>query len=67
MKIAIIDEIQGTAPRYEGDNALTDCILKLPARYREMILLRYSTFVSAEQVIEDIYGTLADAITAAVE
>ena len=46
---------------------MTDCILKLPARYREMILLRYSTFVSAEQVIEDIYGTLADAITAAVE
>lgn len=39
--VELIDEIQGTAPRYEGDNALTDCILKLPARYREMILLRY--------------------------
>lgn len=36
-----IEEIQGTNAHYEGDNDLTKCILKLPARYREMILLRY--------------------------
>ena len=37
----LIDDIQGIDAHYEGDNDLTKCILKLPARYREMILLRY--------------------------
>ena len=39
--VELIDDIQGTDAHYEGDNDLTKCILKLPARYREMILLRY--------------------------
>lgn len=39
--VELIEEIQGTNAHYEGDNDLTKCILKLPARYREMILLRY--------------------------
>ncbi|MSS91486.1 sigma-70 family RNA polymerase sigma factor [Eisenbergiella tayi] len=48
--VELIDEIQGTAPHYEGDNALTDCILKLPARYREMILLRYHHGYSVREI-----------------
>ena len=39
--VELIEEIQGTNAHYEGDNDLTKCILQLPARYREMILLRY--------------------------
>lgn len=35
------DELSGIPVVYEGDNALAACILKLPARYREMIVLRY--------------------------
>lgn len=35
------DELPGIQAVYEGENALTACILKLPARYREVILLRY--------------------------
>ena len=48
--VELIDEIQGTAPHYEGDNALTGCILKLPARYREMILLRYHHGYSVREI-----------------
>ena len=32
--VELIEEIQGTNAHYEGDNDLTKCILKLPARYR---------------------------------
>lgn len=39
--VELIDDIQGIDAHYEGDNELTKCILRLPARYREMILLRY--------------------------
>lgn len=34
-------ELAGIDVPYEGDDAVSCCILKLPARYREMILLRY--------------------------
>ncbi len=36
-----IDETRGLEAAYEGDNLLAKCILSLPARYREVILLRY--------------------------
>lgn len=39
--VELIEEIQGTNAHYEGDNDLTKYILKLPARYREMILLHH--------------------------
>ena len=39
--VELIEEIQGTNAHYDGDNDLTKCLLKLPATYREMILLRY--------------------------
>ena len=36
-----LDEVKGTEVIYEGDNLLAKCILNLPARYRETIILRY--------------------------
>ena len=44
------DEVPGISFVYEGENALTACILKLPARYREMILLRYHYGYSVKEV-----------------
>ena len=37
----IVEELEGVTVEYDGDDGLTRCILKLPARYREIILLRY--------------------------
>lgn len=42
--VELIEEIQGTNAHYEGDNDLTKYILKLPARYREMILLHHQGY-----------------------
>lgn len=60
--VELIDEIQDTVPHYEGDNALTDCILKLPARYREMILLRYHHGYSVREIASMIGLSLPAAI-----
>lgn len=44
------DDVQGIQIVYEGENALTACILKLPARYREAILLRYVQGYSVKEL-----------------
>ena len=41
---------QGIQVIYEGENTLTACILKLPARYREAILLRYVQGYSVKEM-----------------
>lgn len=48
--VELAEEIRGISPAYEGQNALTACILKLPARYREVILLRYHQGYSVKEV-----------------
>ena len=48
--VELNDELPGIAAVYEGDNTLTACILKLPARYREVILLRYFQGYSVKEV-----------------
>lgn len=40
-KVEYIEENMGFTAEYNGENGLAGCILKLPARYREMILLKY--------------------------
>lgn len=35
------EEVTGLPVEYQGGNGLTKCILKLPGRYREMILLKH--------------------------
>ena len=61
--VELIDDIQGTNAHYEGDNDLTKCILKLPARYREMILLRYHHGYS----VREIAGMMGISLSAAIK
>ena len=44
------DDVYGLQATYEGENTLTACILKLPARYREAILLRYVQGYSVKEM-----------------
>ena len=48
--VELDDELPGIAAVYEGENTLTACILNLPARYREVILLRYFQGYSVKEV-----------------
>lgn len=59
--VELLDEVQGIEAHYEGDNELARCILKLPARYREMVLLRYHHGYSVREIanIMDISLTAA--------
>lgn len=61
--VELIDDIQGTNTYYEGDNDLAKCILKLPARYREMILLRYHHGYS----VREIAGMMGISLPAAIK
>lgn len=54
----LIEEIQGANVLYEGDNNLTQCILKLPARYREVILLRYHYGYTVREIAKMLGLTL---------
>lgn len=47
---SLTDDIHGVEVVYDGDDILTSCILKLPARYREMILLRYHQGYSVREI-----------------
>ena len=55
------DELSGLSAIYEGENALAACILKLPARYREMILLRYVYGYSVKETASVFGVSLATA------
>ena len=48
--VELSDELPGISAVYEGENALAACVLKLPARYREVILLRYFQGYSVKEV-----------------
>lgn len=48
--IPFTDDIHGVEVAYDGDDTLTSCILGLPARYREMILLRYHQGYSVREI-----------------
>ena len=60
--VVTIVEHQGTNAHYEGDNDLTKCILKLPARYREMILLRYHHGYTVREIAKVLGLSLPTAI-----
>lgn len=60
--VELIEEIQGTNAHYEGDNDLTKCILKLPARYREMILLHHHQGYSVREIAKMLGLSLPAAI-----
>lgn len=48
--VELNDDIPGLQAVYEGENALAACILKLPARYRQAILLRYVQGYSVKEL-----------------
>lgn len=60
--VELIDGMQGIAVPYEGDNALTGCILKLPARYRAVILLRYDQGYTVREIAKLLGLSLPAAI-----
>lgn len=49
-EVEFLEEVQGLEVTYDGDNLLTRCILSLPARYREVILLRYYHGYSVREI-----------------
>lgn len=61
--VELIDGLEGTQIEYDGDNPLTACILALPARYREMILLHYHQGYS----VREIAGKLGLSLSAAIK
>lgn len=56
-----IDEIVGISVENPEGNALEDCILKLPARYREVILMKYSYGFSCREIANQFGITLENA------
>ena len=47
-----LEEVQGLAVEYEGENQVTQCILKLPARDREFMLLKYVNGLNNKELAE---------------
>lgn len=56
-----VDEIAGITAEYPEDPTLEDCILKLPARYREVILMKYSYGFSCREIAAHLGITLENA------
>lgn len=48
--VEYIDEVVGIQVEYNGDNALAGCILKLPARQRSVIILKYCHGYTAKEI-----------------
>ncbi len=49
-EVELQEEIAGISVEYQGDNGVADCITRLPARYREIILLRYYHGYSTKEI-----------------
>lgn len=47
-----LEEVQGLAVEYQGENRVTQCILKLPARDREFMLLKYVNGLNNKELAE---------------
>lgn len=48
----LMEELEGVTVEYEIDDGLARCILKLPARYREVILLHYEQGVPYSEIAQ---------------
>lgn len=60
--VELIDETHGISVQYDSASDLTKCILKLPARYREMILLRYHQGYTVREISKILGLSLLAAI-----
>lgn len=56
-----LDEVGGVATEQPESIGLDDCILKLPARYREVILLRYYHGFSCKEIAQQLGISLSNA------
>ena len=48
--VELNEEITGLSVEYHGSNNLTKCLLRLPAHYREIILLKYYHGYSSKEI-----------------
>lgn len=56
------DETLGISMEYDGTNALAGCILKLPARQRHILILKYSHGYSLKEIARMLGMTYANAL-----
>lgn len=61
-EVTYIDDITGVAVETEDAQGLEYCILKLPARYREVILLKYYHGFSCKEIAKQLGISEANAI-----
>lgn len=55
------EDTGGLSIEYTGDNSLVACILKLPVRYREVILLKYEQGYSTREIAKILKLTESNA------
>lgn len=56
------EEITGYKIEYSGPSTIASCILKLPARYREVILLKYHHGYSLKEIAKMLEISESNAI-----
>lgn len=55
------EEITGLPVTYEGENVVAECLLKLPGRYREVLLLKHDQGYSIREIAKIMGITEANA------
>lgn len=60
--VELDETLPGVPALYEGENVLAECLLKLSARYREVLLLRYCYGYSLRETA-DLMGVTVSAAT----
>lgn len=59
--VELMEDMVCSAPDYEGEDSLTRCILKLPQRYQNVILLKYSHGYTLREIADMMGLSLAAA------
>lgn len=60
-EIELNEDTGGLSIEYTGDNSLAACILKMPVRYREVILLKYEQGYSTREIAKILKLTESNA------
>ncbi len=60
-EIELNEDAGGLSIEYTGDNSLAACILKLPVRYREVILLKYEQGYNTREIAKILKLTESNA------
>ena len=59
-EVELSEEVLGLSVEYEGDDRLVSCILKLPAQYREVILLKYEQGYNTREIAQMLKLTVSN-------